>query len=84
MRPWLTFPLLYLSLLFLLMPVWIAIGGDATLWTIYGIGLFWAIVIGLLASRRFRITTLERGDRYRIVRVEHRRRRKGSNSDQAY
>ena len=77
MRPWLTFPLLYVALLFVLMPVWIALG-DSTLWTIYGMGLFWAIVIGLLASRRFRVTTLERGARYRVVRVEHLRRRRRS------
>ena len=50
MRPWLTFPLLFLGLLFLLMPLWVALG-DAAVWTWYGFGLFWAIVIGLLARR---------------------------------
>ena len=38
MRPWLTFPLLFLGLLFLLMPLWIALG-DAAVWTWYGFGL---------------------------------------------
>ena len=74
--PWLTFPLLFLGLLFLLMPLWIALG-DAAAWTSYGFGLFWAIVIGLLASRWIRVTTLERGDSYRVIRVEHLRGRKG-------
>jgi hypothetical protein len=55
MRPWLGFPLLFLGLLFLLMPVWIALG-DAAVWAWYGFGLFWAIVIGLLASRWIRVT----------------------------
>lgn len=77
MRPWLTFPLLFLGLLFLLMPLWVALG-DAAVWTWYGFGLFWAIVIGLLARRWFRVTTLERGDGYRVVRVEYLRRRKAS------
>jgi hypothetical protein len=77
MRPWLTFPLLFLGLLFLLMPLWIALG-DAAVWTWYGFGLIWAIVIGLLASRWLRVTLLERGDGYRVVRVEHLRHRKRS------
>jgi|SRR6186713_1509367 len=61
MRPWLTFPLLFLGLLFLLMPFWIALG-DAALWTWYGMGLFWAVVIGLFAGRWLRVTTVERVD----------------------
>jgi hypothetical protein len=77
MRPWLTFPLLFLGLLFLLMPLWITLG-DAAVWTWYGFGLFGAILIGLLASRWLRVTTLERGDGYRVVRIEHVRRRKRS------
>ena len=59
MRPWLMVPILFLGLLFLLMPFWIALG-DAAVWTLYGSGLLWAIVIGLLASRWIRVTTLER------------------------
>ena len=69
------FPLMFLGLLFLLMPVWIALG-DAAVWACYGFGLFWAIVIGVLASRWLRVTTLERGDGYRVVRLEHLRRRR--------
>jgi hypothetical protein len=56
MRPWLMVPILFLGLLFLLMPFWIALG-DAAVWTLYGSGLLWAIVIGLLASRWIRVTT---------------------------
>ena len=77
MRPWLGFPLMFLGLLFLLMPVWIALG-DAAVWAWYGFGLFWAIVIGLLAGRWLRVTTLERGDDYRVVRIEHLRRRRST------
>ncbi len=36
MRPWLTFPLLFLGLLFLLMPLWITLG-DAAVWTWYDV-----------------------------------------------
>jgi len=57
MRPWLMVPILFLGLLFLLMPFWIALG-DAAVWTVYGSGLLWAIVIGLLARRWIRVTTL--------------------------
>jgi hypothetical protein len=80
MRPWLTFPLLFLGLLFLLMPFWIALG-DAALWTWYGMGLFWAVVIGLFAGRWLRVTTVERGDDYRVVRLDHLRRRRKRSSE---
>ena len=76
MRPRLLFPLLFLGLLFLMMPLWIALG-EAAIWTIYVMGLFWAIVIGVLASRWLRATTLESGPRHRTIRIEHVRGRKG-------
>jgi len=74
-KPWLTIPLMFLGLLFLLQPIWIVLG-NAALWTWYGFGLFWAIAIGCLSSRWIRATTLERGDTYRVVRIEHVRKRK--------
>ena len=76
MRPWLTVPILFLGLLFLVMPFWIALG-EAAVWTVYASGLFWSVVIGLLAGRWIRVTTLERGGGYRVVRIEHLRHRKG-------
>lgn len=72
-----TVPILFLGLLFLLTPAWIALG-EATLWTVYGCGLFWAIVIGLLAGRWIRVTTVDRGHTYRLIRVEHLRGQKSS------
>ena len=78
-RPWLTISLAFLGLLFLLLPLWISLG-EAALWTVYGLGLLWALVIGVLASRWLRITTVERGDSFRVVRVEHVRGRKQADS----
>jgi len=76
-RPWSTIPVWFLGLLFLLMPVWIALG-EETLWWIYGMGLFWAVVIGLFSWRWIRVTIVERGSDYRVVRVDHLRGRKRS------
>jgi hypothetical protein len=77
MRPWSTIPILFLGLLFLLMPTWVALGED-TLWWIYGFGPFWAVVIGVFARRWFRTTVVERGPDYRVIRVDHLRGRKRS------
>jgi len=80
MGPWPTIALAFLGLLFLLTPLWITLG-DAALWTVYGFGVFWAIVIGLLARRWLRVTVLERGARFRILRVEHLRGRRKLDSE---
>ena len=78
--PWRTFPLLFLGLLFVLLPIWIPLG-DAVVWTWYAVGIVGAVVIGLFASRWYRVTTLEQGKNYRVVRVEHLRGRKRSGGD---
>jgi hypothetical protein len=75
MQPWRTFPQLFLGLLFVLLPIWIPLG-DEVVWTWYAVGMVGAVVIGLLAGRWYRVTTLEQGEDYRVVRVEHLRRRK--------
>lgn len=75
--PWRTFPLLFLGLLFVLLPIWIPLG-DEVVWTWYALGMVGAVVIALLATRWYRVTTLEQGEGYRIVRIEHLRGRKPS------
>ncbi len=77
MQPWQTFPQLFLGLLFVLLPIWVPLG-DEVVWTWYAVGMVGAVVIGLLAGRWYRVTTLEEGEDYRVVRVEHLRRRKRS------
>ena len=63
-----------------LLPIWIPLG-DAVVWTWYAVGIVGAVVIGLFASRWYRVTTLEQGKNYRVVRVEHLRGRKRSGGD---
>jgi len=43
---------------------------DAWGFALYGFALFWALVIALLAHRWSRVTVIEAGADYRVIRVE--------------
>ena len=64
LQPWLTAPLMFLGLLFVVLPIALAVEDAA--WALYGFGLFWAVVIALLARRWYRVTVIERGSGYRV------------------
>ena len=68
LQPWLTAPLMFLGLLFVVLPIVLAVEDAA--WALYGFGLFSALVIALLARRWYRVTVIERGSGYRVVRVQ--------------
>ena len=71
LQPWLTIPLMYLGLMFVaIVPLAVSVDGVGWALALYGLALFWAFVIGLLAHRRYRVTVIERGADYRVVRVQ--------------
>lgn len=71
LQPWLTIPLMYLGLVFVaIVPLAVSVDDVGWALALYGLALFWAFVIGLLAHRRYRLTVIERGADYRVVRVQ--------------
>jgi hypothetical protein len=69
-RPaWLTTAAIFLGLLFLMLPIVLALGATAV-WAYYVCGLVAAVGIGLLAARWYRTTLVESGPYHRVIRVD--------------
>ena len=68
LQPWLSVPLMYLGLMFVAMfPIALTVEDVGWALALYGFALFWALVIGLLAHRWYRVTVIESGADYRVV-----------------
>ena len=62
---------MYLGLMFVaILPIALAVEDAAWALALYGFVLFWALVIALLAHRWYRVTVIESGADYRVVRVQ--------------
>ena len=62
---------MYLGLMFVaILPIALVVEDAAWALALYGLGLFWALVIALVAHRWYRVTVIERGAGYRVVRVQ--------------
>ena len=62
---------MFLGLMFLaILPTALAVEDGAWALALYGFALFWALVIALLAHRWYRVTVIESGADYRVVRVQ--------------
>ena len=71
LQPWLSVPLMYLGLMFVaIFPIALTVEEAAWALAIYGFVLFWALVIGLLAHRWYRVTVIETGADYRVLRFQ--------------
>ena len=71
LQPWLSVPLMYLGLMFVAMfPIALTVEDAGWALALYGFALFWALVIGLLAHRWYRVTVIESGADYRVVRLQ--------------
>ena len=71
LQPWLSVPLMYLGLMFVaIFPIAVTVEEAAWALALYGFALFWALVIGLLAHRWYRVTVIESGADYRVVRLQ--------------
>ena len=65
---------MYLGLMFVaIFPIALTVGEAAWALALYGFVLFWALVIGLLAHRWYRVTVIETGADYRVLRFQSRR-----------
>src|SRR5262245_33075108 len=74
LQPWHALPLMYLGLMFIaIVPLALSVEDPWGL-ALYGFALFWALVIGLLAHRWWRVTVIESGADYRVIRVQSLRR----------
>jgi len=74
LQPWLSVPLMYLGLMFVVIfPIALTVEEAAWALALYGFVLFWALVIGLLAHRWYRVTVIETGADYRVLRFQSRR-----------
>ena len=68
---------MYLGLMFVaILPLAVTVEDVGWGLALYGFVLFWALVIGLLAHRRYRATVIESGADYRVVRFQSLRRTK--------
>ena len=71
LQPWLAVPLMYLGLMFVaILPIALAVNDAVWALALYGFVLFWAFVIASLAHRWYRVTVIESGADYRVVRVQ--------------
>ena len=71
LQPWLSVPLMYLGLMFVAMfPIALTVEDAGWALALYGFALFWALVIGLLAHRWYRVTVIESGADYRVLRFQ--------------
>ena len=71
LQPWLSVPLMYLGLMFVaIFPIALTVEEAAWALALYGFVLFWALVIGLLAHRWYRVTVIETGADYRVLRFQ--------------
>ena len=62
---------MYLGLAFIAVtPLILAVNDAAWAFALYGFVLFWALVIALLAHRWYRVTVIESGADYRILRLQ--------------
>jgi hypothetical protein len=66
---WVTHAGLYFSLCFLFFPIAMAIG-SAFAWAFFGVALLGGIGVALVARRWYRMTVLERGDGFWLLRLE--------------
>jgi peptidoglycan/LPS O-acetylase OafA/YrhL len=70
-RPaWLTAAGMYLALLFLFLPVMLAVGSWTAVWVYYVLGLIASVGIGLFTARWYRTTLLESGPYHRVLRID--------------
>jgi hypothetical protein len=72
LQPWLSVPLMYLGLVFIAIVPIIVLSVEDAAWAfaLYGFVLFWALVIAILAHRWYRVTVIESGADYRVVRLQ--------------
>jgi|SoimicmetaTmtLAB_FD_contig_51_914046_length_1684_multi_3_in_0_out_0_3 hypothetical protein len=71
LQPWITVPLMYLGLMFVaILPIALTVDDAAWALALYGFVLFWALVIALLAHRWYRVTVIECGTDYRVLRFQ--------------
>ena len=71
LQPWLSVPLMYLGLMFVaIFPIALTVDDAAWALALYGFVLFWALVIALLAHRWYRVTVIESGADYRVLRFQ--------------
>src|SRR5687768_11925348 len=71
LQPWLSVPLMYLGLMFIaIFPIALSVEDAAWALALYGFVLFWALVIALLAHRWYRVTVIESGTDYRVLRFQ--------------
>ena len=62
---------MYLGLMFIaILPIAVTVKEAAWGLALYSFVLFWALVIALLAHRWYRVTVIESGADYRVVRVQ--------------
>jgi hypothetical protein len=60
---------MYLGLMFIaIFPIALSVEDAAWALALYGFVLFWALVIALLAHRWYRVTVIESGADYRVLR----------------
>ena len=73
---------MYLGLMFIaILPIASTVDDAGWALALYGFVLFWALVIGLLAHRWYRVTVIESGPDYRVLRFQSLRgARKGPSS----
>ena len=69
---------MYLGLMFIaIFPIALTVDDAAWALALYGFVLFWALVIALLAHRWYRVTVIESGADYRVLRFQSLRERNG-------
>ena len=62
---------MYLGLMFVaIFPIALTVEDAAWALALYGFVLFWALVIALLAHRWYRVTVIESGADYRVLRFQ--------------
>jgi hypothetical protein len=62
---------MYLGLMFIaIFPIALSVEDAAWALALYGFVLFWALVIALLAHRWYRVTVIESGTDYRVLRFQ--------------
>jgi branched-subunit amino acid transport protein AzlD len=62
---------MYLGLMFIaILPIAVTVEDAVWAFALYGFGLFWALVIALLAHRWYRVTVIESGTDYRVLRFQ--------------
>ena len=62
---------MYLGLMFIaIFPIALSVEDAAWALALYGFVLFWALVIALLAHRWYRVTVIESGADYRVLRFQ--------------